>query len=712
MRNYTLVIFFIIVFFNINGQNPSDKYTKKDLAEVLKRYEQRYSKESPRYADALQWCAFVLLKAGDNRQAHELLKESDGIFQKFGEGPFNGKDTVNEILSLDILAGIELNSERDFYAIKYARKSLELKRKFFGEESKQVLNALLDLSQLYAGRLNYKEAAKIHNEGFRSYVELLKKEFCSSCESKRNAYWKVASNYVGKTLTEAHKFAGKSSSSQSSMASAAYNAVLLSKGILLNTTIDFANFVKKSDVPETLRLLEERTFAEDFAMRDSLDYMILEELRNAGKPYSIPQLDITWEDVADQLEENDVAIEFYRTGYKEYGALIVKKGCSHPIIIKLKDNIKVNGNYIPLETALRKISDDFRLEKGEDPIVMWEISKAIWNDQLVKHLPENESAKIYFSADGLLQLIGLESLPFNNPLSGKSVRMSDIYNLYRLSSTRVLALEKSGEISEGKATLYGDIMYDLDSITMQEESKKYPQIPGMKRSLRPALDNEYIQPLAQTSIEVDSIESTIKKAHTLIVDKLVKAKGNEESFKNLSGSNQKIIHIATHGFYKSEEDSGIIEESKRQGYTEFDMSMQRTGLLLAGAQNAMDDDQIPYGVEDGILTAYEISQVDLNTLDIAVLSACETALGDITSDGVAGLQRGFKQAGAKSLLMSLWKVDDEATRKLMTEFYTNWIDKKLTKHDALEAAKQTVRQTPGWEDSRYWSAFILLDAID
>ena len=99
-------------------------------------------------------------------------------------------------------------------------------------------------------------------------------------------------------------------------------------------------------------------------------------------------------------------------------------------------------------------------------------------------------------------------------------------------------------------------------------------------------------------------------------------------------------------------------------------------------------------------------------LDLVTLSACETGLGEVSGEGVFGLQRGFKKAGVQSILMSLWKVDDEATCKLMTEFYGNWIAKKMTKHDALEAAKKVVRETKGWENPKYWAAFILLDGLD
>ena len=154
---------------------------------------------------------------------------------------------------------------------------------------------------------------------------------------------------------------------------------------------------------------------------------------------------------------------------------------------------------------------------------------------------------------------------------------------------------------------------------------------------------------------------------------------------------------------------------------------------------------LPEGVDDGILTAKEISRLDLRGLDLVVLSACQTGLGEITGDGVFGLQRGFKKAGANTLLMSLWSVDDDATRLLMTRFYENYIS-GMTKMESLREAQTYVRDyviektvTVGsgkwpitamekeqarkrkpqtvvrkirpYADPRYWAAFILLDAL-
>ena len=117
--------------------------------------------------------------------------------------------------------------------------------------------------------------------------------------------------------------------------------------------------------------------------------------------------------------------------------------------------------------------------------------------------------------------------------------------------------------------------------------------------------------------------------------------------------------------------------------------------------------------DDGILTALEISQMDLHGLDLVVLSACETALGDISYEGVYGLQRGFKKAGANTILMSLDKVDDEATRILMVEFYKKLMAGK-SKHQSLKDAQHHLRQVENgkYDNPKYWASFIMLDGLN
>ena len=176
----------------------------------------------------------------------------------------------------------------------------------------------------------------------------------------------------------------------------------------------------------------------------------------------------------------------------------------------------------------------------------------------------------------------------------------------------------------------------------------------------------------------------------------------------MSGRGVRLAHIATHGYFWGNDDATF-------GRLRFsDHPLNRCGLLLSGADNKWFGDELPRGVDDGFLTALEISALDFRGMDLIVLSACETGRGDVEGDGVFGLQRGFKMASANSILMSLWKVDDNATCRLMIDFYRNWIVEGMTKHDALERAKQTLRsyKDNGWDNPYYWASFILLDGVE
>ena len=151
-------------------------------------------------------------------------------------------------------------------------------------------------------------------------------------------------------------------------------------------------------------------------------------------------------------------------------------------------------------------------------------------------------------------------------------------------------------------------------------------------------------------------------------------------------------------------ESNVVDEEQK--------SLSRSFLVMAGGNSLIRRDSIATETEDGILTALEISHLDFTNLDLVVLSACETAMGMNSFDGVLGLQRGFKKAGANTILMSLDKVDDEATRILMVEFYRNLMNGK-TKHQSLQDAQKYLRKVDNgkYDDPKYWASFIMLDGL-
>lgn len=699
-------------FLSLDCNYIEQYYEDDNLNQLLDKCKSIYTTESYQYAECILWCAYLCVEKGDNKQGKRLFNKSKSLFRRYGKGTFNGRDTLTHIFSLDLNAKIERVSGRDYFAIRLFKKSCELKKEYFGEDSEPYLNALLDLSQLYAERLKLKKSNIYHNLGYEAYVERIKNEFCATTESQRSMYWEVASKYINRTLDLAHQI-GKSSSNggNHSLASAAYNAMLLSKGLLLNTTLGFEEFIYKSNNEKAISILHTKKAWADqqvpLHVLDSLDYEIINALQQKGQQFQLPHLSIKWKDVASKLSKNDLAIEFYKTKDGDYGAILLKNDWVSPKIVQLDDYVEIDGKFVLIEDALKNFSLEHYTK--ENHVSLWNLSKTIWSDDIIRHFPQGDDGCIYFSADGELLITGIEYLPFVCPDDdGTLYGISDLFNMYRLSSTRELVYEK-GMNNNNQAAIYGGLNYDMQYKELISDDKQYSKkvySPKDKVQTRAADGIIY---LPGTKIEADSILTIIDNADfiKLQVKAYIGNTGTETSFKSLGNSNQRLIHVASHGYFYSEDDADF--ELLELG----DHPMNRSGLLFAGADNKWFGEMIPKGIDDGFLTALEISNIDFRNLELIVLSACETGKGSIKNDGVFGLQRGFKMAGANSILMSLWKVDDAATCELMTEFYRNWMNGK-TKHDALELAKESVRsqKEKGWDDPKYWAAFILLDGLD
>jgi len=180
---------------------------------------------------------------------------------------------------------------------------------------------------------------------------------------------------------------------------------------------------------------------------------------------------------------------------------------------------------------------------------------------------------------------------------------------------------------------------------------------------------------------------------------------SEEKIKSMRSPD--ILHIATHGFFVPEKDDGSPFVYSKDMALAFDNPLTRSGLLLAGVEKNMHrnvgDDE---AAEDGILTALEVMNLNLDHTDLVILSACETGSGKIRNgEGVYGLQRAFLVSGANNLVMSLWKVSDEATEELMIGFYTNFLISK-DKTAAFHKAQLDLKKK--YESPFYWGAFVLI----
>ena len=347
-----------------------------------------------------------------------------------------------------------------------------------------------------------------------------------------------------------------------------------------------------------------------------------------------------------------------------YVALYVKSDNARPKAIILPEGSRLETRYFKYyrNSIISKNPDQFSHK------VFWEpIQNAI-----------GTSSTIYLSPDGVYNQINLEAIPTPD---GKYV--IDNSNIVMVSNTKDLhirKLKKKGGVTSNTATMFGNPTFYLTA----SANKNIPSLPGTEK-------------------EVEELQVLLKQKGW-ITDEYVEKFASEEKVKTMLSP--KIFHIATHGFYThavSQDELATLTESEAM-MTE--NPLLKTGLLLSGAGDVLGKTKYNYNMESGILTAYEAMSLNLDQTDLVVLSACETGLGDISNgEGVYGLQRAFLVAGAKVLIMSMFKVDDEATQKLILNFYKKWLTTKNLRQSFIDAKKELRVEFP---EPIYWGAFMMI----
>ncbi|MFM7488349.1 MAG: CHAT domain-containing protein, partial [Cytophagales bacterium] len=218
-----------------------------------------------------------------------------------------------------------------------------------------------------------------------------------------------------------------------------------------------------------------------------------------------------------------------------------------------------------------------------------------------------------------------------------------------------------------------------------------------------ASNSNAIPSLPGTEKEVNELQDILEQKGWKTFEYLNKS-ATEERVKEQESP--KVFHIATHGFYLSNSEG---DDAKQMISGEAQLAQNpllKCGLLLRGAGDVMDKSSYNYNIESGILTAYEAMSLNLDKTDLVVLSACETGLGDVSNgEGVYGLQRAFLVAGAKVLIMSMFKVDDEATQKLILNFYKKWLTTGNMRQSFVDAKKELRVEYP---EPIYWGAFMMI----
>lgn len=497
----------------------------------------------------------------------------------------------------------------------------------------------------------------------------------------------------------------------------AYDAALFYKGLLLSSEKEFKNVIAEegdssltaiyNDYVRNISLIEEQyTKGASPLLTDSLKKIINDEeytlcLKVSRFNRQYKGTNLNWNEIRDRLKEGEAAIEIVsyrnvRNDNTRYDAYVIGHNSESP-------------KYFPLcwESDLKDCM-------SSDSIDYTGLSILIWGgDELESELKKYET--LYISPAGLINSIGIEYLP----IQGNRC-ISDRFNILRVSSTREVC-NSHRPLNIKRACLFGGLDYDSERTGVVEQERS--QFAISRAVEKAIIERGGFEPLYGSKIEVEVIKDEMLKGGANSVSLYMGMDGTEGCFKNLSRTSTDVLHVSTHGLYVPFDstninqsanfpfmlsDNNFIIDEETQLLTRSFLVMSGGNLLMKGKGNW--NSRIN---EDEILTALEISHLDFYDLDLVVLSACQTALGTFDTDGVYGLQRGFKKAGAHTILMSLDKVDDDATKILMVEFYRNLMDGK-TKLQSLRNAQKHLRivENGKYDSPKYWASFILLDGLN
>jgi len=403
---------------------------------------------------------------------------------------------------------------------------------------------------------------------------------------------------------------------------------------------------------------------------------------------------IRWRTIQRSLKPGEAAIEIVRFRYFDrkvtdsvmYAALILTPETKlAPKLVLIPNGNALENQFV----KAYKSSIQFKLKDERSYAQFWQQI-----DSELKGVKQ-----LYLSLDGVFNQINIGTL-----LKPDGTYVRDAYNMRILSSTRdMLLMQPTTRTTDRTAYLFGFPKYDLAHATIENMLEDR----GMSRSRdidqTADLERFGFTELPGTKTETEEITRLLESKNWL-TNLYLSDKALEEDLKAVS--NPSVLHIATHGFF-------LDDVTKKEGGLELgvraDVSREnpllRSGLLLTGAAQTARGEINP-GIENGIFTAYEAMNLNLQQTELVVLSACETGRGEIKNgEGVYGLQRAFQIAGAEAIIMSLWKVDDTATQMLMTEFYRSWIAGK-SKTDALRQAQDVVKAS--YNHPYYWGAFVLV----
>ena len=704
------------------------------LEKALAIYRKSFGNRHPAVAEALKNLAWAYRAQGKYDRVMPLLLEALSINEEM-LGPEHAKVAQD----LNRLGKLARSMGRYDEAEKYFERALAIRKKSLGEDNPKTGSIYTELALLSAARGDYRKALD-----YTLKAEEIQGRFIDQVLGFTSEDEMVM--FLATKRDELHMFLSLVSghlSSDSRAVQEALNAWLRRKGLVFEAQRRMQEALVYSGDREGVKVFEElsrtrnrlaqltfRTAAEEDEGTDRATAKKIAELEGKidelesrlsklsqayAKNRKVGLADA--DQVAAKLPSGTALIEFARIRdfnfqaqprekrwrNSRYLAFILPAGA--PGRIRLVDL----GEAKTIDLALAKFKRAVTNPNDPQGTGADEASRRLY-DLIFAPLEKNLGSvrNIYLSPDGNLNLIPFEVL--KRP-DGKY--LIDDYTFTYLSAGRdVLGFGQMAARS-GKGLVIGDPVFDLSGRDKKAALSRLGLTRSSESTRSADLGGLMFSPLPGTREEAEAVVQVLGPDR---VDLYTGREALEEVVK--AAKDPGVLHLATHGFFLRDleiasPDEETLDLRSDDGRTKNTAAKKfnpllRSGLALAGANQAGSG-----AGSDGIFTAEEVLSLKLWGTELVVLSACETGLGEVKAgEGVYGLRRAFAQAGAKSLVMSMWSVPDRETMELMTGFYKYAVSGRMTRDQALRRAaldqKQEIQKRYGHTNPFYWGAFVFM----
>jgi tetratricopeptide (TPR) repeat protein len=723
-----------LTYSKLNDLESSALCYKKSLAIV----DSIYGHESEQSFWILVSIGVLFSDAGGYDFALKYYHEAECIFE------MKMHEDIGALANLKYNIGMAyMLSERLDIAADYFQSASVLYGRIFGDMHPDCINNMNMLSKSFYKIGQIDSAFIYYDRTFQLSLRKLSEAISWMSADQIQNYWSESKDFYLDLIN----FCTLEQEFDVQLVDVAFKVILFSKSLLLETSRELdqaiaesaddemkTQFAMMKQLSRTYNKIEsegasDRDSIKRYkAMSDSLDKILVTKLGEYAA--SKRKFEITWKDIQSNLTPLEAAIEFARyydddDSSHKYMALVVRPGYEHPRLVKLAPETDIKNALAVKDFALLY------------ELVWQGIDTLLTGVNTAYYSPVGELNNIAFSAlcfeagDSLKAamsaanrgiLIGTEETAVR---SCNAVLM-DKYTLHQLTTTRYLAdgtLNKDRPLNSS-ITLLGGINYDdvpkVDNVIEREESEQdfalnvnLTDLNVKKGSRRSSSGvGKPMKYLEGTREEVTHIATQLDGSWSVQI--MSDRQAAEHGLKSqLESSSPGVLHIATHGFAFPDvkrDDSEELMMDEKPSYSISEDPMVRCGLMLSGSNISWTGNakrMIEQTGDDGILTAAEVSNLDLSGTKLVVLSACETGLGKIEgSEGTFGLKRGFKLAGVEQMIVSLWSVPDKETMELMTLFYTD-LTKTLNPVQSFEKTQKQMRnQYPTQPDK--WAGFVLL----